>query len=115
MENEFNIPPLTGKEELRVTALIELFGHGKIAGFVTEFQISGATFIRVDVPETPNQKGFTRLLNPGAIYAINPVTAEIMLAMARKMEVKPIELWDISEIIKSQIKSLKEQNNEEEN
>jgi hypothetical protein len=100
------------QQKFEIPAIVELFGHGRIAGLVTEQQIAGAGFIRVDVPETKDQKAFTRFLNPSAIYALNPVTPEVMMAMAGRINIKPIELWDISEIIKSQIKSLKEQNDE---
>ncbi|MDD2657785.1 MAG: hypothetical protein PHD04_03970 [Candidatus Pacebacteria bacterium] len=39
-------------------AIIDLFGHQKIAGRVSEQQIGGASFVRVDVPLEPP---FTKL------------------------------------------------------
>ena len=87
MENKFELD-----------AVIELFGHQKMAGKVTEQTIGIATFIRVDVPETSQQPKFTRLLNPSAIYAINPVTEDVMLHMAEMITSKPIESWDIQKM-----------------
>ena len=89
MENKFELH-----------AIVELFGHQRISGKVTEQSIGVATFIRVDVPETPSQPKFTRLLNPSAIYAINPVTEEVATATAERLSAKPIEAWDIREMQK---------------
>ncbi len=82
-------------QKLELFAIVELFGHTKMAGKVTEQSIGPATFVRVDVPETTEQPSFTRLLNPSAIYAINPVTEEVMEHMAKNFSQKPIESWDI--------------------
>lgn len=85
-------------EKLELFAIVELFGHQKIAGKVTEQSIGPATFVRVDVPESSKQPSFTRLLNPSAIYAINPVTEEVMKHMAGNFAAKPIESWDIQKM-----------------
>lgn len=82
-------------EKLELFAIVELFGHQKLAGKVTEQSIGASTFIRVDVPETKQQPSFTRLLNPSAIYAINPVVEAVMLLKAEQLNQKPIEAWDI--------------------
>jgi hypothetical protein len=87
-------------EKLELFAVVELFGHNKMAGRVSEQSIGVATFIRIDVPETDSQPKFTRLLNPSAIYAINPVTEEVANYMAHQIAVKPIESWDIREMQK---------------
>lgn len=85
-------------EKLELNAIVELFGHTKMAGKVTEQSIGIATFIRVDVPETINSPAFTRLLNPSAIYAINPVTEDVMNHMAINLQQKPIESWDVQKM-----------------
>lgn len=98
-------------ETFDLFAIVELFGHNKIAGRVTEQSIGVATFIRVDVPDTTTQPKFSRLLNPSAIYAINPVTEEVATAMAENIAVKPIESWDIREMQKKLL-ALKAPSNE---
>ncbi len=99
------IHPVTGnpikmEEKFELQAIVELFGHNKIAGKVSEQSIGGSTFVRVDVPNTTDQPSFTRFLHPNAIYAINPVSAEVALAMAERIRSKPIEIWDAEEVIK---------------
>lgn len=80
-------------------ALVELFGHQRIAGKVTEQTIGNAAFLRIDVPETASQPGFSRLLNPSAIYAINPITLEAMEELARNLDKAPLQAWDIRETV----------------
>lgn len=84
MENKFEL-----------FAIVELFGHQKMAGKVTEHTIGSATFIRIDVPETKRSPTFTRFINPASVYAIKPVTEEVAKESASRIASAPIELWDI--------------------
>lgn len=86
------------EKNFEINAVVELFGHQKMAGKVTDQTIGGSSFIRIDVPETSIQPAFSRMLNPSAIYAINPVTEEVMLHMAENIQNKPIQSWDIQEM-----------------
>lgn len=81
-------------------AIVELFGHNKIAGKVSEQSIGGSTMVRVDVPATTISAAFTRFLNVSAIYAINPVTEEVANGYAERLHTKPIDAWDAREVIK---------------
>lgn len=81
--------------KMELWALVELFGHSKVAGKVSEHNLGSATFIRVDVPETPKNGPFTRFLNPSAIYAINPMTEEAARVFANQIEAAPIQAWDV--------------------
>jgi len=83
------------EEKFELNAIVELFGHQRMAGKVTDQSVGGASFIRIDVPETKSQPAFTRIVNPSAVYAINPVTEEVMLYMAENITAKPIDAWDI--------------------
>lgn len=76
-------------------AVINLFGHQRIAGRVYEKQIGGASFLAIDVPETTTQPSFTRIINPSAVYDIFPVTKEVAEHQAENINSKPIEVWDI--------------------
>jgi hypothetical protein len=87
------------QEKFDIWALVELFGHSRIAGRVTERNVGGASFLQVDVPDTKYNPSFTRLLNPSAIYAINPVTEEVAKYYAENLNVKPIESWDINKFM----------------
>lgn len=73
--------------------IVELFGHQKIAGKVTEQVIGGQSFVRVDVPETKRTSAFTRLFGAGAIYSITPVSEEIALRAAESIYVEPVTVY----------------------
>lgn len=100
--------------KLNTPAIIELFGHQKMAGMVTEQVIGASSFIRVEVPVTQRQAAYTRLLNPSAIYAINPVTEEVMLAMANSYNYTPITAWDLPDHLKKKALGEGVQSEEEE-
>lgn len=78
--------------------VIELFGHQKIIGRVTEQTIGGQTFIRVDVPETKLASAFTRMFGAGAIYSITPVSEELARRMAEGISVRPINVYELAPV-----------------
>lgn len=86
-------------EKFESWAIVELFGHNKIAGKCSEQNIAGANMLRVDVPETPSNPGFSRLLGHAAIYAINPVTEEVAIHWAKMLHCAPISAWDVREFM----------------
>jgi hypothetical protein len=79
--------------------IVELFGHSRIAGRVTEQVIGGQGFVRVDVPELSKDRyneetpAFTRLYGPGAIYSITPVDEETARQAALSMRVAPVNVY----------------------
>jgi hypothetical protein len=90
----------TAEQKFDLHCIVELFGHAKIAGRCTEQNIAGTNMLRVDVPETESQPAFTRFFGSGAIYAINPVDEQTCKFMADKLLVRPIDSWNITEILK---------------
>ena len=86
--------------------LVELFGHSRIAGRCTEQNVAGTNMLRVDVPDTSNQPGFTRFLSSGAIYAINPVSEEVARQMAENLQIQPVNIWDVNHLVDQKLKSL---------
>ncbi|TQV85217.1 acetyltransferase [Exilibacterium tricleocarpae] len=76
-------------------AIVELMGHQRMAGWVTEQQVGGTNFVRVDVPAAGDNPAFTRLLGSSAIYAINPVTQEIATAAANAYKSAPISAYEL--------------------
>lgn len=90
----------TEDKKFDLWCLVELFGHQKIAGKCTEQNIAGTNMLRVDVPETEKQPPFTRFFGSAAIYAINPMDEETAKFYADKLEIAPINSYQISEILK---------------
>jgi len=74
-------------------AIVELFGHSTIAGFVSEQEIAGSSMIRVDVPKINDREPFTRIFGHGAIYGITPTTEENATAVAASIDYRPVSLY----------------------
>lgn len=93
-------------------ALIELFGHQREAGYVTTQYFGSAAMFQVDVPELAEREyaltkpqyidggGFcaagtvvrrearsarTRLVSPGAVYALNPCDEQAAMAVIEEL------------------------------
>lgn len=96
------------QEKFDLWRVVELFGHSRIAGRCTEQNMAGTNMLRVDVPETSNQPGFTRFLSSGAIYAINPVSEGVARQIAENLQIQPVNIWDVSHLVDQKLKSLQD-------
>jgi hypothetical protein len=81
-------------------AIVEVMGHRRYAGYVTEQTFGVATLIRVDVPETdqperhtwqgttPARKtaSYSKLVGVSSIYCITPCTEEVARKVAAVIE-----------------------------
>lgn len=76
-------------------AIVELFGHQKIAGRISNEVLGGTSFVRVDVPESAEIAGFTKLFGGAAIYGITFVSQEIATAMAARLQKEPVSVYDL--------------------
>lgn len=74
-------------------AIVEIFGHTRLAGCVTETQIAGKGFVRVDVPDTDELPGFTRFYGPDAIYSITPCDETVARAAVLQLRQRPITVY----------------------
>ena len=77
-------------------ALVELFGHARIVGKVTEATIAGGVFIRVDVPNDDGSEVlFTRFFGPSAIYSMSPIDKDMALHLARSVSAEPVKQYEL--------------------
>ncbi len=74
-------------------AILELFGHQRLAGRVTEATIGGCSFLRVDVPSVQGSPPFTRFYGQGAIYALTIVEEAVALAALAKLCPAPVDVY----------------------
>lgn len=77
----------------RCWAIVELFGHQKIAGEVSEEALAGGSFLRVDVPAEGDYVAFTRFYGASAVYSITPVSEEVARLACRQIAPKPMTIW----------------------
>lgn len=87
-------------------AVVDLFGHTRIAGRVSEHVMGGCSFVRVDVPAICDAAEFTELYGPSAIYAIRFVSEEIARGVAESLKRRPISVYDLPTEMRERLKSL---------
>lgn len=80
-------------EERKFHAIVELFGHQKIAGLVSEDTIGGCSFLRVDVPGTDASAPFTKWFGDKAIYSMTPVSEELVLIFVKRYKPAPVSVY----------------------
>lgn len=78
-------------------AILELMGHRRLAGMVTEQTIGGAAFIRIDIPGADG-KSSTQFYSPAAVYAITPTTEELARAVAASSQPAPVQRWELPQL-----------------
>lgn len=85
------------QEKFECWALVEVMGHSRYAGKVSEQSIGGCNFVRVDVPAFEGQPAFTKLLGQSSIFAITPVSGQVARGMAQQFRNAPISVYDLPE------------------
>lgn len=73
-------------------AIVELLGHVRIAGRLSEEERFGAKMGRLDIPQGD---GFvTQYFGGGSVYRITPVTEEVARHVAKQVSTAPVSAWD---------------------
>jgi hypothetical protein len=72
-------PPEVETPELKAWALVEVFGHQRIVGYLSQQTFGTGVLFRVDVPDLKKdgrviREGFTRYFGLSSIYSITPIS-----------------------------------------
>ena len=74
-------------------AVLELMGHVRMAGRVTEEQRFGATVGRIDIPD--GNRFTTVYFGGSSIYRMTPTTEEIARSVAHQNRPQPVHRWEL--------------------
>lgn len=75
-------------------AVVEVMGHRRLAGRVTEQRIAGADLLRVDIPV--HGGGFTTQYYGGSsIFCLTPTSEEAARAVACRNAPEPVHRWEL--------------------
>lgn len=89
---------MTEQNKFETWAVVEVMGHRRHAGFVSELTIGGTSFIRVDVPEVvaggETLPAFTKILGAQSIYAMTPCTEETARAFAAMLQGRAFNVYE---------------------
>jgi hypothetical protein len=76
-------------------AVVELMGHVRVAGMVTEETVAGVALLRVDCPEVEHHPAFTRYYHPNALYSLCPTDEATARLVAKTNRHPPLEPWQM--------------------
>lgn len=76
-------------------AVLELMGHRRLAGRLSEATIGGGSFVRIDVPGDDGDVA-TQFYSPASVYCITPTTEENARAVALRNRPTPITRFELA-------------------
>lgn len=96
------------RESFTGWAILELMGHRRLGGYLSEQEIAGAAFIRIDVPgythteptgDQEEREAATQFYLPSAVYAITPTTEAMARQVAEQMHPEPVKEWELRRFV----------------
>ena len=81
------------EQRFEIWGIIEIMGHTKLAGKISEASIGGIPMVRVDVPEVDNSQAFTRFYGKEAIFSIQPCDEETTKLAAVHIQEPPVTVY----------------------
>ncbi len=73
-------------------AIVEVMGHSRYAGRVSEYTGLGVPLVRVEVPETEEEPAFEKLLGAASIFRVTPCTEDVARRAAESLRVRPLSM-----------------------
>lgn len=75
-------------------AILELMGHRRLGGYVSEATVAGAGFLRIDVPGEDGPAA-TQFYPPSSVYCLTPVTEAMARLVAVRNQPEPVQRWEL--------------------
>lgn len=79
-------------------AIVELMGHRRIAGRVTEQEIAGRAFLRIDIPQEDGGEA-TEFYNPASLYGMTPCDEALARVVAREIDRRPVSAYALERVL----------------
>jgi hypothetical protein len=86
---------MSEREAFKGWCILELMGHRRLGGFVSDAELAGGAFVRIDIPCDPPA---TQFYAPAAVYCITPTTEAIARELARKVRPEPVAEWELPKL-----------------
>jgi hypothetical protein len=76
-------------------AIVELMGHRRLAGRVSQAEQYGVAMLRLDVPATDDAQAATQFYGGSSIYCVTPVSEEVARRVAECNSPAPVHTWEL--------------------
>lgn len=73
--------------------VIELMGHVRVAGYVAGVEHKHMSFVRIDIPDTPNGKPATKYFSPRSIFCVTPTDEAEARQVATEEAERANDVW----------------------
>lgn len=85
---------MSEKEEFGIWGILELMGHVKLAGYITEEELFGKKMGRIDIPHGDGD--VTQYFGGDSVYRLTPCTEDTARKFAVNSRPLPVYLWELS-------------------
>lgn len=84
-------------------AILELLGHRRLGGIVSEETLAGVGMIRIDIPPAAVAEGqtetfTTQYYSPSALYCLTPCEEPTARAFAARNQPMPVQRWELKSL-----------------
>jgi hypothetical protein len=93
-------------------AIVELMGHVRLAGRITEAECFGAKMGRLDIPQDDGAF-VTQYFSGSSVYRITLVTEAVARHVSKNSSVAPVQPWDFPKSLPSADVAIHEDDQEE--
>lgn len=78
-------------------AIVELMGHRRLAGYVTEEEHFGTAMLRLDVHGLDDAKtaAVTQFYGGSSVYCVTPATEEIARGLGERLKPAPVQQYEL--------------------
>lgn len=83
--------PAEAQESFGEWVILELMGHRRLAGYLTEQEIAGKGFLRLQMDEA------TQFYSPAAVYCITPTSEELARKVAATSRPVPVTRFELAQ------------------
>jgi hypothetical protein len=86
----------TERKSFEGWCLLELMGHRRLGGFISEVTVAGAGMLKIDIPgDGPGEVYATQYYPPSSVYCLTPCSEEAARIVAAKNRPAPVASWEI--------------------
>lgn len=82
-------------DKFEAWGIVELMGHQRTAGRLSEQMIAGANLLRVDLPQGEGDNFRTMFYGPSSIYAVHITDEQAARAVAAGLGQRPVYAYEI--------------------
>jgi len=81
-------------EKFESWMILEIMGHRKLAGYVTEEEHAGIIMLRIDIPNNKTEYT-TQYYHPNSIFCITPINESDARKLSKAWRPQPFDYFDL--------------------